>query len=376
MNQNILILGGTGAMGEPLATMLAKAGMRITVTSRQDRLSVQNIIYAKGDAHDLNFLGGLFAEQTWDAIVDFMVYNTAEFMQRVEMFLMNTKQYIFISSARVYARSDSPITEDTPRLLDVCQDAEYLRTDEYALAKARQENILFHSGHQNWTIIRPSITYNINRLQLGVLEKENWLYRALRGRSIVFSDDIADKVTTMTSGSDVAKGIAAVIGRDAAKGQVFHVTEKHSYQWREVLSEYLAVLEKRTGVRPRVVMTKKSTCFQLPGKKYQIMYCRYYNRSFDNRKITKFIDTQSFENAMTGLQRCLDEFLEEKKFKNIDWRMEALHDLAAGERTPLTEIFGIKNKIKYMLYRHHLGAVWEKGEKLKSRHSGKNSNIF
>ena len=72
------------------------------------------------------------------------------------------------------------------RLLDVSHDSIYLKTDEYALAKARQEDILRKSGKNNWTIIRPYITYSESRLQLGVLEKEAWLYRALKGFQEMF----------------------------------------------------------------------------------------------------------------------------------------------------------------------------------------------
>ena len=73
----------------------------------------------------------------------------------------------------MYADS-TPITEETPRLLDVCKDADYLKTDEYALAKAREENILFCSGKKKRTIIHPYITYNTERLQLGAIEKDIW----------------------------------------------------------------------------------------------------------------------------------------------------------------------------------------------------------
>lgn len=92
---------------------------------------------------------------------------------------------MFLSSARVYASSDMPITEDSPLILDMTDDKMYLRTDEYALAKARQEKFLKELGN-NFTIVRPYITFNQNRFQLGVQEKEMWLYRALRGRSIFF----------------------------------------------------------------------------------------------------------------------------------------------------------------------------------------------
>ncbi len=67
----------------------------------------------------------------------------------------------------------------SPRLVDVCTDPEYLSIDEYGMAKGREENLLRETGRTNWTIIRPYITYNSNRIQLGVYEKENWLRRAL-----------------------------------------------------------------------------------------------------------------------------------------------------------------------------------------------------
>ena len=53
------------------------------------------------------------------------------------------------------------------------------------LTKALQENLLRASGYKNWTIVRPYITFSDIRLQLGVYEKEQWLYRALQGRAIV-----------------------------------------------------------------------------------------------------------------------------------------------------------------------------------------------
>ena len=77
----------------------------------------------------------------WNAIVDFMAYSTKEFSEKVDLFLNKTDQYFFLSSSRVYAESNIPITENSKRLIDVCEDEEYLKTDEYALAKARQDFI-------------------------------------------------------------------------------------------------------------------------------------------------------------------------------------------------------------------------------------------
>lgn len=207
-----------------------------------------------------------------------MVYATGEFRRRAPLLLDATAQYVFLSSARVYADSDAPITEESPRLLDVSQDREYLATDEYALAKARQEDILrAECGKGNWTIVRPYITYSEIRLQLGVLEKEAWLARALHGQTVVFSKDIADKMTTLTYGYDVARGIAALIGREKALGEAFHITCDRPIRWREVLNLYIEVLERKTRQRPKVLLTDTA-----PHITPQVKYDRYYNREFDN----------------------------------------------------------------------------------------------
>ena len=256
----ILVLGGTGAMGKPLVAALSTENM-VYVTSRSAHQSIGNVKYLQGNARNKDFLNKILSIHHWDAIVDFMVYPEDEFKEYLSKFLDSTKQYIYISSARVYAESSNLITEETPRLLDVSKDKEFLKTNEYALAKAREEDLLRKSSRTNYTIVRPSITYNTDRLQLGVLEKENWLYRALHGRTIVFSRDVSDKLTTMTWGEDVSLGIASLIGKEQALGETFHITYPQSMLWTEVLDIYLKVLGNYFGDGRRipVIMTEKST---------------------------------------------------------------------------------------------------------------------
>lgn len=349
----ILILGGTGAMGVHLVKILAERGDQITVTSRQKREPEHNITYLQGNAHNTDFLNELLTKK-WDAIVDFMVYNTAEFKTRIDKLLAATKQYVYLSSARVYADSDSPITEESPRLLDVCKDKEYCATDEYALTKARQENVLKETGKTNWTIIRPYITYSENRLQLGVLEKEEWLYRALHGRTIVFSKDINDRLTTLTYGFDVAKGIAAVVGKKNTLGEVFHITAPKAIYWNKVLNLYLKTLKSILGYQPNVFLTDIKKFTEIHPAKYQIEYDRLFNRQFETTKVAKLLDVNDFKEIENGLTACLKEFLINPKFKNINWKNEARKDKQTKERTPLSEIQGIKPKIKYIIYRYIL----------------------
>lgn len=352
---NILVIGGTGAMGAPLVKKLS-INNNVYVTSRSKHESTENIQYLHGNAKDESFLKQVLSERHWDAIVDFMIWTT-EFAKVMPLMLDSTDQYVFISSARVYAQTEDKITESTPRLLDVSEDEDYLKTNEYALSKAKEENLLYGSQHCNYTIIRPSITYNNYRLQLGVLEKENWLYRALHGRSIVFSNDIVNKLTTMTLGDDVALGIASIVGQPSAIGKTFHITYTSSLQWKDVLNIYCSVLEKHLGHSVKVIMTERCLNLELPSRRYQVLYSRYYNRTFDNSRIGLFCDVQKFTSPYQGLANCLASFLQKPMFSSIDWALEALHDRAANERTPLSEIPGRGNRISYLSYRYNLRLI-------------------
>lgn len=346
----VLVLGGTGAMGVPLVKFLSDNGVETFITSRSLRASFFNVKYIIGNAHDKDFLLPVLNEE-WDAIVDFLVYSTEAFRERVDLLLGSTKQYVFLSSARVYADSEDRILETSARLLDFSPDEEFLSSDEYSLAKARQEDILKYSGRTNWTIVRPYITYSENRLQLGVLEKEDWLYRALQGRTIVLSKDICSKLTTLTYSNDVAYCIFKFIGNKRSFGETFHITTEETIKWEEVLELYLDVLEEHLGTRPKVLLQDLESFIEWKGGKYQVLYDRLYNRSFNGSKLNQFVEMQSFEQIASGLRNCLQLFLEKPSFRSIYWKNEALKDRNTKEVTPMNEILGFKQKVKYILYR-------------------------
>lgn len=338
-------------MGRHLSRLMSFHGHEVYVTSRTKSGLKDSVQYIKGNARNQEFLARLLS-QRWDAIVDFMVYTTSEFQQRWEYLVGATKQYVFLSSSRVYADSAEPLKECSPRLLDIVKNAEYLKTDEYALAKARQEDILFDSNRDNWTIIRPYITYDDERLQLGVLEKEDWLYRAIQGRSIVTAKDIQTKRTTLTSGEDVSRAVFALIGQEGALGEAFHITCGQDMTWRQISEIYLLTLEQH-GFRARVVEQDLGDFLSWRTGKYQVVYDRLYHRVFDNRKINKFIDLGTYISPEDGLKRCLENFLKSTPhvFQEPNWREEALKDKAVGEKARLTEPRGLKQKINYNLFR-------------------------
>lgn len=347
---NVLILGGTGAMGVPLVKLLSQSNHSVTVTSRRIRANENNIVYIQGDAHKIEFLKSLFVNN-YDVIIDFMVYSTVQFKERAEFLLNNCKQYIFFSSSRVYADSYEPITERSARLLDSCNDKKYLETDDYALSKAREEDILTHSGKSNYTIIRPYITYNNKRFQLGVYEKENWLWRVLHGRTIVIPKDILSKKTTFTYGDDVAKAVYHLIGNDKAIGEIFHIVNNAEITWNDVLNVYIRILENQYGVKCKVLVQESPSQLMRVWGEPQIKYDRLYNRTFSMNKLNGLCGEINFTDYETGIEKCLKEFMNNPDWLALNIPLEAWADKQNNEMTPLWQIKGFKEEVRYVKYR-------------------------
>lgn len=320
----VLLLGGTGAMGVYLAPILYKRGFVVDVTSRRQRESTSETSFITGDARDASFVQTLLEGGKYDVVIDFMVYPTADFASRVDMLLKNTRQYIYLSSYRVFADA-KVITETTPRLLDVVKDKAYLETDEYALAKARQEDILRKSSYSNWTIIRPAITYSINRFQLGTLEADTILWRALRNKSVIIPDEIINKATTMTWAGDVAEVIARLMLNEKAYGEDFNVATSEYHTWGEVADIYRDTLGfnvKNVSLDEYLVVTQSE---------YQLRFDRMYNRRVDNRKVVSVTGFKEFTRLNEGLRRELKKFLKNPAFDNIDYALQARIDCVVGE---------------------------------------------
>lgn len=362
----VLLLGGTGAIGAQLTDILEKAAAaEIFVTSRSARAPRKNVTFITGNGKDPAFLNDVLSGH-WDVIVDFMVYTTKEFQDRVSLLLNACRKYIFLSSARVFAPSDEPLTAHSPRLLDVSDDETYLATDEYALTKARQENLLRQSGRNNWTIVRPYITYGPSRLQLGPMEKEEWLYRAIKGRTIVFSSDIAAKITTMSFGGDVAEVLSQItLNPDECDGEEINIALSDAIKWEDVLNIYLNAIETYAGARPKVKFLGADDYVSCVASVPQVTYDRNFDRRFEKPALPKDNAPGVRIQPKQGLESCIREWLERDiGFGGVDWRLEAIKDRFTGEQASLAEFGAPRNLLKYLIYRYAPKAFLRRAGKL------------
>lgn len=326
--KRILLLGGTGTIGTALAPELLHRGFQVCITSRSAHASNErDLIFLRGDAKDEAFLDELLSER-FDAVVDFMIYTTESFAARCEKLLSHTDHYVFLSSYRVYGDNGGrPITEESPRLLESVDDPAYLKTDEYGLTKARQEDLLRSSGRRNYTIIRPAITYGGDRFQLGTMEANEFLVRALKKKPIVFPNEMLPKQATMTWAGDVGKMIARLVLNTAAYGETYTAATAEHHTWGEVLELYKNIL----GMRVKLVPLE--TYRGIVGRPWQIRYDRMLDRVIDNTKVLR--DTGMRQSELMplsdGLRIELGIFAHDPKFRNVDADMQKRFDRAAKE---------------------------------------------
>ncbi len=286
--KRILLFGGTGAIGKYTVPELLRLGYDVYVTSRRARVSNDpNLHFLQGNPKRELFFNALM-DAHFDAIIDFMIYQTDEFGLRVEPLLAGTEHYIFLSSYRVYADGGmKPLTEESPRLLDTEKDPEYLISEEYALVKARQENLLATASRKNYTIIRPSISYSGDRFQLGTMEIGDFIGNALSGKDVLLAEQMCKRQATMTWAGDVAKMIARLVLNERAYGETYTASTAEHHSWGEIAKMYEKILGMKTKAVP------ERTYVNTVGRRWQLKYDRMYDRVVDNAKIL----------AVTGLKQ-------------------------------------------------------------------------
>lgn len=337
----VLILGGTGAMGEYLVPMLAasKQCEQIYVTSRSQHADEGCIHYIKGNAHELSFLRDTLRSASYDVVIDFMNWASYEFEDSCKLLLDSTKHYVFLSSCRVCDDSETPITELTPRLLETTTDEAFLGSYRYALRKARQEDTLKRIGSElnkeNYTIVRPYKSYSDQRLQLGMYEKENWLFRAVQGKPIIIKGVILNKYTSMTYAKDVAYGIERILMNSKAYGETIHFATSESLSWRSILKIYLDELEITLGKRPQVLSYDFDEFIDNSFEGgYQTKYDIEWDRRFDSSKADSIIGGEGIHYSSTKetLAQQLREFIEKgSRFLTINNELEEHFDKLVKE---------------------------------------------
>ena len=277
--KKVLLIGGGGTLGTYTASELLKLGHKVDIICLEDNVSDNdNLKYYKALA-TLEYLYGFFKDNYYDGIVNFLHYNEVERYEPYHKLLSSsTDHLIFLSSYRVYSDLEHPITENSPFLLDVIKDNEFLENEKYALSKAKCENFLRNNPYKkNWTIARPVISFSDKRLDL-ILRTGHEIINAAKNNETL---TLPVEAKNLTAGLDWAgnsgKLIANLLFKKECVTEAYTVSSAQNLTWSEVADIYTKLLH----------INFKWVNADYPHNTWHWYYDRAYDRKIDNSKILK-----------------------------------------------------------------------------------------
>jgi nucleoside-diphosphate-sugar epimerase len=321
----LLFLGGTGNISAECTRLLYERGHEIAVVSRGRSRVPSEYRLIKADRSDPRGLREALAGQSVDVVLDFIGYEVADVQQAHALFEGRIRQYVFISSATVYAKPPArlPITEEAPlgnAFWDYAQKK--LRCEEWLLERWRAERFPV-------TIVRPSHTYS-KRWIPNPLSSSSYTFAARleQGRPI-FVPDQGENPWTLTAASDFAAGLVGLIGNPAALGEAFHLTSDEVLTWNQIVAEIAAAL----GVSSPLVekIPTDFICEQAPHLTGTLKGDKAHPGVFDNSRIKRFVPGFECRKPFrTGVRESVAWLRAHPEQQNLKPELDALCDRIIG----------------------------------------------
>lgn len=283
MNKKVLLIGGGGTLGTYTAKELLRLGHLVDIICLEDKTSDnENIKFHKGKAN-LDYLSEFLKDRMFDGIVNFIHYPQVEEYPPVHSLLTaHTKHLIVLSSYRVYADEQHPITEQAPMLLDVSTDKEFVETEKYAISKAKLEKYLnSECKGQNWTIARPVISFSKLRFDLVTYYGHDLLRKIENGEIIPLPIEAKELTAGLDWAGNSGKLIANLLFKEECFGEVYTVSSAQNLTWGEVAGLYTELLGAKFSWVPLEEYLKATDNYNY----YALIYDRLFDRKIDNRKI-------------------------------------------------------------------------------------------
>lgn len=313
INKSVLLIGGGGTLGTYTAKELLRLGCSVDIICLEDKVSDdEKLKFYKGNAN-LEFLQDFLKVKHYDGIVNFIHYPDVSVYPPVHKLLIShTDHLIVLSSYRVYADLQHPITEDAPMLLDVSEDKKFLEEETYALSKAKLERFLnTECKGENWTAVRPVISFSKYRFDLVTYYGHALMERIKSGEII----PLPEQAKNLTAGLDWAgnsgKLIANLLFKKECFGEAYTVSSAQNLTWGEVTDLYSELMGARFCWVTLPEYLKATDNFNY----YALMYDRLFDRLVDNSKILKAtgLENKDFTSIQEGIKIEYELYKKEQK---------------------------------------------------------------
>jgi nucleoside-diphosphate-sugar epimerase len=317
----ILFIGGTGNISADCAELLYRNGHEIIVLTRGRSVVPPEYRAVVADRKDPASMRQSLHGMQPEVVLNFLGYELAEVQADFELFKESVRQYVFISSATVYAKPPAtlPITEDAP-----LGNAWW----EYAQKKLICEDWLRQKHREAgfpMTIVRPSHTYSKLWVPNPVSSSSFTFAVRLEKGEPVFVPDDGENPWTLTASSDFAIGLAGLVGNSKAIGEAFHITSDEVLTWNQIVDE---IARAMGASAPKVVKVPTDLiCRIAPQMTGSLKGDKAHPGVFDNSKIKKFVPGfECRKSFRAGVRESVDWLRQHQDHQNLNPKVDTLCD--------------------------------------------------
>lgn len=295
--KNVLLIAGGGTLGTYTAKELLRLGHKVDIICLEDIISDnESLTYYKASA-TVEYLKNLFSKKHYEGIVNFIHYpNHEDYIPYHELLSQNTEHLIFLSSYRVYADLQHPITEEAPHLIDVIKDNPlFHESEQYALSKAKAERFLANNPYpKNWTIVRPVISFSDRRLDINMITGHMVVDAAKEGKPVQLPIEAKNLTAGLDWAGNSGKLIANLLFKEECIGEAYTISSAQNLTWGDVADIYTKLLNVEFEWVPA----------DFSETTWHWQYDRAYDRKIDNSKVLKAtgLKTEDFKSIEEGIQ--------------------------------------------------------------------------
>lgn len=279
----LLFIGGRGNISAECAAWAFQNGHEVAVVSRGRSQVPKDYQVFQADRKSLAEMRQSLGNYQPDVVLNFLGYEIADLEIDYVLFKDKIRQYIFISSATVYAKPPPrlPIREDCP-----------LANPWWAYAQKKIEcelwlNEKFKTEAFPSTIVRPSHTYSKHWVPNPVSSSSYTFVARLESGKAVYVPDNGENPWTLTASSDFAVGLGGLIGQAQAIGEAFHVTSDEVLTWNSIVRQIADALAIES---PEIVKVPTALiCEVAPEMVGPLKGDKTHPGIFDNSKIKRFV---------------------------------------------------------------------------------------
>lgn len=345
--KSVLLLGGTGTLSSTVLKESIKLGWEVSILNRglRKKKIPKGVKIIIGDFYDTSSWSDKILSFTFDVIVDFLSRNKDDIARVYPLLHRICKQYIFISSACVYRRekNDFPIKEDSPKPNEKWS---------YNVEKHEAEQKLIELSNNYgsvFTIIRPYITYDDERIPFGITPAYKYhrtILERIKSNKPMFVWNNGENLTTLTYVYDFAKGVVGLFLNEKSFNQDFHITGDYHYTWNDFWKILYSKLQKTPTIYS---VSLKEFKEYFPTYSNMMVGDRALDAVFDNEKIKNVVPSLTFEYSLSkGIDRVLQHY-DEMNSWDYDYEYDALVDRMLSSKS---------SKCFYVKYRNSKKTSW------------------